>query len=99
MNDDRHILELGIREDTMLIMGTARIGYLAGPNHSEQDADNVVVTLGNANDEHIFIGAWPSRREAVGEIMSWAHSLIRKLESTDVYDWIAEGERLDESGN
>lgn len=83
----------------MLIMGAARIGYLAGLSPTGQDANNVVVTVGNTNDEHIFIGAWGSRREAVGEMMSWAHSLIRKLESTDVYDWIAEGERLDESGN
>lgn len=83
----------------MLIMGTARIGYLAGPSLAGKDADNVVVTVGNTNDEHIFIGAWSSRREAVGEMMSWAHSLIRKLESTDVYDWIVEEERLDESGN
>jgi hypothetical protein len=98
MNDDRNILELNVR-DTMLIMGAARIGYLAGPSSTGQDANNVVVTVGNTNDEHIFIGAWCSRREAVGEMMSWAHSLICKLESTDVYDWIAEGERLDESGN
>jgi hypothetical protein len=79
LTDSDNFYETAVGE-TLLIVGAPRF---LGTN-----SDMYVATINDANDEQIVLGAWETRREAIGGLLNWAMNLVHVLESQNATDWV-----------